>query len=99
MGIDFRIINEKSLHADNGEVAIIPPSLGLSSTLLNADHHEIYYANMPSMDDKMKWRLNLQCDKPDVPKAQRWNDGSEIDVPPAKLLQCRRSMGKKAWLC
>ena len=36
---------------DIGEVAIIPPSIGLSTTLLNADHHQIYFANMPTLPD------------------------------------------------
>jgi acetyl-CoA synthetase len=44
MGIDFAML-------DNGEVALIPPSIGLSTTLLNADHHEIYYTNMPKTPD------------------------------------------------
>ncbi len=43
MGIDFTLLN--------GEVALIPPSIGLSTTLLNGDHHEIYYADMPKTAD------------------------------------------------
>jgi acetyl-CoA synthetase len=30
-----------------GELFIVPPSIGLSQTLLNADHHEVYYAGCP----------------------------------------------------
>jgi acetyl-CoA synthetase len=59
MGIDFFILDETGhpiTHtnitgemADEiaGEVALVSPSLGLSTTLLNADHHDIYFANMP----------------------------------------------------
>ncbi len=31
----------------NGELFIVPPSIGLSNTLLNKDHHEVYYADTP----------------------------------------------------
>jgi acetyl-CoA synthetase len=47
MGIDFVILDESGNETDDGEVALIPPSFGLSTTLLNADHHQTYYANMP----------------------------------------------------
>jgi acetyl-CoA synthetase len=47
MGMDFTILNEEGQQADVGEVAIIPPSIGLSTTLLNANHHEIYFEDMP----------------------------------------------------
>ncbi len=47
MGIDISILDERGLETNEGEVAIIPPSMGLSTQLLNADHHQIYYANMP----------------------------------------------------
>jgi acetyl-CoA synthetase len=45
MGLDIHIL-------DNSEVAIIPPSIGLSTDLLNADHHHIYYDGMPTLDGK-----------------------------------------------
>ncbi len=47
MGLDITILDAHGKSADIGEVAIIPPSPGLSTNLLNADHHEIYFANMP----------------------------------------------------
>lgn len=49
MGLSFTIIDEDNVSATAGEVAIIPPSIGLSNTLLNADHHQVYYANMPTL--------------------------------------------------
>lgn len=51
MGMDFAIIDETGHLTDNGELALIPPSIGLSTTLLNADHHAIYYAYMPKTPD------------------------------------------------
>lgn len=51
MGLDIAIIDDEGKPATLGEVAIIPPSIGLSTTLLNADHHQTYYANMPTLPD------------------------------------------------
>ncbi len=51
MGMDFVILDEKGQLTDNGELALIPPAIGLSTTLLNTDHHAIYYANMPKTPD------------------------------------------------
>jgi acetyl-CoA synthetase len=47
LGLDFAILNEAGQPADAGELFIIPPSIGLSATLLNQDHHEVYFANAP----------------------------------------------------
>lgn len=47
MGLNFEIIDEDGKAAGIGEVAIIPPSMGLSTILLNADHYHIYFENMP----------------------------------------------------
>jgi acetyl-CoA synthetase len=51
MGLNFMIIDEEGKEATTGEVAIIPPSIGLSTTLLNTDHYQVYYANMPKTAD------------------------------------------------
>ncbi len=51
LGINFVILNEKNEIAETGEVALIPPSIGLSNELLNADHDQIYYADMPHTSD------------------------------------------------
>lgn len=48
MGMNFILIDEAGKPTDIGEVAIIPPSIGLSTTLLNNDHHHVYFANMPT---------------------------------------------------
>jgi len=47
LGLDLVILDERGMPADNGEVFILPPSIGLSNTLLNKDHHEIYFAETP----------------------------------------------------
>ena len=47
LGVDFLLFNENGEPTDNGEVFIRPPSLGLSTNLLNANHDEVYFAETP----------------------------------------------------
>lgn len=47
LGMDFLLFNENKEPTDNGEAFILPPSLGLSTSLLNADHDEVYFAGTP----------------------------------------------------
>jgi len=57
LGSHFMVINQNQDFIDcspdangtgSGEVALVPPSLGLSTMLLNRDHHECYYVGMPA---------------------------------------------------
>ncbi len=50
MGNDFVILDEHGKPANTGEVALIPPSLGLSTTLLNSDHLKVYFDGMPTIE-------------------------------------------------
>ena len=47
LGLDFLLYDDSGNLSDNGEVFIVPPSLGLSTSLLNADHNEVYFAGTP----------------------------------------------------
>lgn len=47
LGSDFLIFDEDGNPSDKGEVFIVPPSFGLSSSLLNADHDAVYAAGTP----------------------------------------------------
>ena len=47
LGLDFSLFDDDGHPGDTGEVFISPPSLGLSTTLLNADHNEVYFAGTP----------------------------------------------------
>ena len=47
LGLDFSLYDDNGEPTRNGEVFIAPPSLGLSTTLLNADHNEVYFAGTP----------------------------------------------------
>lgn len=51
MGSNICLLDENGEQAQQGEVAIIPPTIGLSTELLNANHEEIYFANMPRIGD------------------------------------------------
>ena len=50
LGLDFLLYDDRGNPSDNGEVFILPPSLGLSTSLLNADHDEVYFAGTPRPD-------------------------------------------------
>src|SRR6185369_7698696 len=47
LGLDFVILDEEGRPADNGELFIVPPSIGLSTTLLEQNHHKVYFAETP----------------------------------------------------
>ena len=47
LGLDFVLCDEKGNFADNGEVFIVPPSLGLSGSLVNAEHDAVYFSGTP----------------------------------------------------
>ena len=48
LGLDIVILDESGQPASSGELFIVPPSIGLSTTLLNQDHHEVYFAGAPN---------------------------------------------------
>ncbi len=47
MGVDFLILDESGKRTKNGEVFIIPPSIGLSTLILNRDNFQTYYEGCP----------------------------------------------------
>jgi acetyl-CoA synthetase len=47
LGLDLVILDEDGEPAENGEVFLIGPSIGLSNTLLNQSHHDVYFAGAP----------------------------------------------------
>ncbi len=64
LGLDFVILDENGMLADNGELFIVPPSIGLSTALLNQDHHEAYFADTPrGPDGEMLRRHGDQMEK------------------------------------
>lgn len=51
LGVDFVLLDDDGQPTDSGEVFILPPSIGLSTELLNRDHHEVYFAATPPFPD------------------------------------------------
>ncbi|HSL17486.1 MAG TPA: AMP-binding protein [Methylomirabilota bacterium] len=51
LGLDMVILDEAGrpvAEGGEGEVFLVPPSVGLSQTLLNRDHHEVYHEGCPA---------------------------------------------------
>jgi acetyl-CoA synthetase len=48
LGIDLVLV-EDGVPGDSGEVFLVPPSIGMSTELLNRDHHEVYYDGVPDV--------------------------------------------------
>ena len=47
LGLDFVLIDDEGIEGDLGEVFIAGPSIGLSTELLNRDHHQVYFTDTP----------------------------------------------------
>ncbi len=47
LGLDFVILDDDGEESDIGEVFLVPPSIGMSTELLNRDHHGAYYDGVP----------------------------------------------------
>ena len=54
LGTDFVILDDTHQEADYGEVFIIPPIMGLSTELLNKNHHEQYYQDTPDFQTVLR---------------------------------------------
>ena len=52
LGGEFVLLDENEQAADAGEMFLIPPIPGLSSELLNRDHHEVYFKGNPKYRGK-----------------------------------------------
>jgi acetyl-CoA synthetase len=49
-GLQLHIRNDEGEPTNRGEVFIEPPAIGLSTRLLNADNHDVYYEGTPRAD-------------------------------------------------
>lgn len=47
LGSQFVILGEDATLTDEGELYLVPPTIGLSRNLLNRDHFDTYYADVP----------------------------------------------------
>ncbi|MEM7454025.1 MAG: AMP-binding protein [Planctomycetota bacterium] len=50
VGLDFLLLDADQTPGEEGEVFLLPPSIGLSTRLLNRDHHDTYFADTPELD-------------------------------------------------
>ncbi len=53
VGLDFVILDEAGQAATEGELFLLPPSIGLSTRLLNRDHFETYFSGTPQIPSGM----------------------------------------------
>jgi acetyl-CoA synthetase len=53
LGGEFVLLDENNSLTDKGEMFIIPPIMGLSNSLLNRDHHAVYYQGVPKYKSKI----------------------------------------------
>jgi len=51
-GLDLIILDEEKKPASVGELYIVPPSIGLSLSLINKDHHQVYFADAPEVSNE-----------------------------------------------
>ena len=49
LGLDFVILDENGKECPHGELFLVPPSIGLSNSLLNKDHHRVYFEGTPEV--------------------------------------------------
>ncbi|GAB1308290.1 AMP-binding protein [Urechidicola sp. KH5] len=54
LGSDFLLLGENEEEAKQGEVFLIPPIMGLSTALLNRDHHKVYYQYTPEYKTQLR---------------------------------------------
>ncbi len=48
LGLDVAILDEAGAAAQTGELFLVGPSIGFSNSLLNRDHHDVYYQGTPT---------------------------------------------------
>lgn len=53
LGGEFVLLNDKHNKCTKGELFLIPPIMGLSNTLLNSNHFNVYYKDTPVFEGKL----------------------------------------------
>lgn len=82
VGLDFVILDEDDLLATEGEVFLIPPSIGLSSRLLHRDHFETYFGSTPALSEHLALRRHgdhFQAYPSSVAGHSVWMAGGRVD--------------------
>ncbi|UMB59686.1 AMP-binding protein [Lutibacter sp. A80] len=63
LGGEFILLNTDNNKAKKGELFLIPPIMGLSTTLLNSNHYNVYYKNTPKYNGKLLRRHGDQLEQ------------------------------------
>jgi len=53
LGGEFVLLDEQNNKSTKGELFLIPPIMGLSNTLLNRNHFDVYYKDTPTYQGKL----------------------------------------------
>lgn len=53
LGGEFVLLDDNGQLANQGEMFLIPPIIGLSNSLLNRDHHEVYFKDVPTYQNQV----------------------------------------------
>ncbi len=56
IGSRFAILDDNGSPADEGELYLVPPTMGLSGRLLNRDHFDTYYSDVPQTKTNLPLR-------------------------------------------
>ncbi|NQV78135.1 MAG: AMP-binding protein [Lutibacter sp.] len=56
LGGEFVLLDENNNKSTKGELFLIPPIMGLSNTLLNSNHFNVYYKDTPTYEGKLTRR-------------------------------------------
>lgn len=54
LGLDLVLFDPEGRPGDEGEVFLVPPSMGFSTELINLDHDRIYYDGLPVYDRPLR---------------------------------------------
>ncbi|MBW4487891.1 MAG: AMP-binding protein [Trichocoleus desertorum ATA4-8-CV12] len=87
LGLDIAVLDIKGQPADKGEAFIIPPSIGLSTQLMNRDHHQVYFAGTPQLAVEHQ-NLRARSQKSGV-RSQEYSPSSLL-LRPSSFISLRR---------
>ena len=63
LGGEFVLLDEQNNKAAKGEIFLIPPIMGLSNSLLNRNHYDVYYKGTPKYKGKLLRRHGDQLEQ------------------------------------
>nr|WP_290225717.1 AMP-binding protein [Trichocoleus desertorum] len=93
LGLDIAVLDIEGQLANKGEAFIIPPSIGLSTELLNRDHHQVYFADTPRLAVGQEPRARIQKPVADSQNSSPFHPTGTLSAnifPPSFLLHLRR---------